>query len=283
MAAMSMHGVLTLPRLLVLSGHPVPTIAVTAMTTGLAAGAGNTLPTVVLVGVAVLSGQFSIGWSNDLIDARRDRLVSRTDKPIATGLIPARIVVAAVLLAVLVTVTSSLLLGWRAGLAQLVLVGSGWAYNVALKTTLWSWLPFVTGFGAVPAVATLALPAHPWPEWWSLAAGGLVGVAAHLGNVLPDLAEDDATGVRGLPHWLGAGATAVIGLVAALASAALVVLAPPGAPSSQGVIGLTAAAAVAVAGLVVVRRTPSSEAAFDATVVIAAIGVALLAMSPSFP
>ncbi|MFY9914824.1 MAG: UbiA family prenyltransferase [Nocardioidaceae bacterium] len=280
---MSMHDVLTLPRLLVLSGHPVPTIAVTAMTTGLAAGAGNTLPTVVLVGVAVLSGQFSIGWSNDLIDARRDRLVGRTDKPVATGLIPARLVVAAVLLAVLVTVTSSLLLGWRAGLAQLVLVGSGWAYNVALKATLWSWLPFVTGFGAVPAVATLALPAHPWPEWWSLAAGGLVGVAAHLGNVLPDLAEDEATGVRGLPHWLGAAATAVTGLVAALASAALVVLAPPGAPSSREVIGLAAAAAVAIAGLVVVRRKPSSEAAFHATMVIAAIGVALLAMSPSFP
>ncbi len=283
MSAMNTHGVLTLPRLLVLSGHPLPTIAVTGMTVALAGGAGNTLSTGVLVGLAVLSGQLSIGWSNDLIDARRDRLVGRTDKPVATGLIPPRVVGAAVLLAVLVTVVSSVLLGWRAGLAQLVLVGSGWAYNVALKATLWSWLPFVTGFGAVPAVATFALPAHPWPAWWSLAAGGLIGVAAHLGNVLPDLAEDDATGVRGLPHRLGAAATAVIGLVAALASAALVVLAPPGAPSSRDVIGLTAAAAVAVAGLVLVRRKPSSEAAFHSTMAIAAIGVVMLAMSPSFP
>ena len=283
MSWMSTRGVLTLLRLLALSGHPVPTIAVTAMTAGLAAGAGNPVSTVVLVGIAVLSGQLSIGWSNDLVDARRDRLAGRTDKPLATGLISIRLVTVAVLLAVLVTVASSLALGWRAGGAQLVLVVSGWTYNVALKTTLWSWLPFVTGFGAVPAVATLALPTQPWPAWWALAAGGLIGVAAHLGNVLPDLVEDRLTGVRGLPHRLGALATALVGLLAALTAAALVVLAPPHAPSAAAVVGLAAAATLAVAGLVVVRRRPTSEAAFYATMAIAGIGVVLLAVSPAFP
>ncbi len=283
MSSMSTRGVLTLLRLLLLSGHPIPTTAVTAMTAGLAAGAGNTASTVVLVGIAVLSGQFSIGWSNDLIDARRDTLVGRTDKPVAAGTVSRRSVAVAVLLAVVVTVGGSLALGWRAGAAQLVLVGSGWAYNVGLKSTPWSWLPFVTGFGAVPAVATLALPAHPWPVWWALAAGGLIGVSAHLGNVLPDLAEDDASGVRGLPHRLGAQATALVGLSAALAAAALVVLGPPQAPSASGAVGLGGAVAVGVSGLVVVLRRPSSEAAFYTTVAVAAIGVVLLAVSPAFP
>ena len=34
-------------------------------------------------------------------------------------------------------------------------------------------------------------------------AGALLGVGAHLVNALPDLADDEATGVRGLPHRLG--------------------------------------------------------------------------------
>jgi 4-hydroxybenzoate polyprenyltransferase len=39
---------------------------------------------------------------------------------------------------------------------------------------------------------------------WMVAAGALLGVGAHLLNALPDLADDAQTGVRGLPHRLGA-------------------------------------------------------------------------------
>lgn len=268
---------------LVLSSHPVPTAAVTTMTVALAAGAGNDLGTCLLVGVAVLSGQLSIGWSNDAIDARRDLAVGRTDKPVALGALSTRVVALAAAVALVVTVPTSLALGWRAGLAQLVVVASGWAYNVGLKSTVWSWAPFATAFGALPAVATLALSGHPWPAWWALLAGALVGVSAHLGNVLPDLPEDAATGVRGLPHRLGATATAALGLLAALAAGVLVVLGPPGAPPWWSWLGLVVAAAVTGAAFVVVRRRPSSEAAFYATMLVAAIGVALLAASPAFP
>lgn len=266
-----------------MSSHPVPTLAVTTMTVALAAGAGNDAPTCVLVGVAVLSGQLSIGWSNDAIDVRRDIAVGRADKPVARGSVSPRTVAVAALLGLVVTVPASLALGWRAGLAQLVLVASGWSYNLGVKSTVWSWLPFVPGFGALPAVATLALSDPTWPSWWALAAGGLVGVSAHLGNVLPDLAEDDATGVRGLPHLLGPGWTARLGLLAALLAGVLVVLGAAGSPLWWSWLGLAAAAAISVAAFVVVRRRPSSEAAFYATMLVAAIGVALLAGSPAFP
>ncbi|MGH3680824.1 MAG: UbiA family prenyltransferase, partial [Natronosporangium sp.] len=55
---------------------------------------------------------------------------------------------------------------------------------------------------------------------------------AHFANVLPDLADDAATGVRGLPHRLGAigSALAATGLLLA-ATAALVVGGLPGPPS----------------------------------------------------
>lgn len=270
-------------KALALASHPVPTVAVTAMTVALAAGAGNDLRTCLLVGVAVLSGQLSIGWSNDALDARRDAAVGRKDKPVAIGAVSERVVTVAACLALAVTVPASLVLGWQAGLAQLVLVASGWVYNLGVKSTVWSWLPFVPGFGAVPAVATLSLPDPVWPEWWALGAGALIGVSAHLGNVLPDLADDDLTGVRGLPHRLGPLRTACAGLAAALLACVLVVLAPDDSPPWWSWLGLVAAAVIAVGAFVVVRRQPFSEAAFYATMLVAAIGVALLTASPAFP
>src|ERR1700728_3885680 len=61
-----------LVRALIIASHPIPSLAVTAMATLLTAeaapqgfGAGR----VVLVALAVLAGQLSVGWSNVAIDA----------------------------------------------------------------------------------------------------------------------------------------------------------------------------------------------------------------------
>ena len=54
------------------------------------------------------------------------------------------------------------------------------------------------------------------------AAGALLGVGAHLVNVLPDLADDEATGVRGLPHRIGARRLPVVA-AGVLAAGSLVV------------------------------------------------------------
>ena len=67
------------------SCHPEPTAAVTLMITALAVTVGHPAGRVVLIGLAVLTGQLSIGWLNDLLDAERDRVVGRPDKPVATG------------------------------------------------------------------------------------------------------------------------------------------------------------------------------------------------------
>ena len=58
------------------------------------------------------------------------------------------------------------------------------------KSTIWSWAPYAVAFGLLPAIATLARPTPRWPEPWAIAAGALLGVAAHFANVLPDLATD---------------------------------------------------------------------------------------------
>jgi 4-hydroxybenzoate polyprenyltransferase len=68
-------------RALILAAHPLPTAGVTGLSAGLAALAGLNLHTGALFTAAVLAGQLSIGWSNDWIDAGRDKVAGRTDNP----------------------------------------------------------------------------------------------------------------------------------------------------------------------------------------------------------
>ena len=167
--------------------HPLPTLAVTAISAGLALLAGVSLGSGVLLVLAVLTGQLSIGWSNDWIDAARDRLVQRAGKPVAAGEVSERAVAAAAVLAVIATVAASAWLGWRPGAAALTVVVCGWAYNLGLKATVLSFMPYAVAFGVLPAVATLAAAPPRWPAAWALAAGALLGVAAHFANVFPTL------------------------------------------------------------------------------------------------
>ena len=237
---------------LVAAAHPAPAVAVTVLTALLAVAAGHSLGSGALVVAAVGTGQLSIGWSNDLIDAGRDRRVGRTDKPVATGAVAAPTVRVATVLALLACVGLSLACGWRAGLVHLGLgVASGWAYNLGLKRTVWSAVPYAVAFGALTAVVSLALPDPAWPPVWMVATGAVLGVGAHLLNALPDLADDEATGVRGLPQRLGAGVVRVVAPLVLLAGSAVAVLGPPGpVPWSAAVAGglCVVLAAVAVGG-----------------------------------
>ncbi|HXV93659.1 MAG TPA: hypothetical protein VD813_10205, partial [Pseudonocardia sp.] len=49
------------------SCHPEPTVAVTLMVTALAVTTGRDTLGVLLVATAVLTGQLSIGWLNDVV------------------------------------------------------------------------------------------------------------------------------------------------------------------------------------------------------------------------
>jgi 4-hydroxybenzoate polyprenyltransferase len=193
-----------LPALLRAS-HPGPTVAVTTLTALLAVAAGHGLRTGLVVTAAVAAGQLTIGWSNDVIDAGRDRQVGRADKPVARGEVSEALVWRMIAAATAVCLVLSLACGLASATLHLLLVvGSGWAYNLGLKGVAWSGLPYAIAFGALPAVITLALPDPHWPPVWMVAAGALLGVGAHLLNALPDLADDCQTGIRGLPHRLGA-------------------------------------------------------------------------------
>src|SRR3712207_1084693 len=72
-------------RALALATHPGPALAVTVVAGLLALAAGAPWSRAALVTAAVLAGQASIGWSNDWLDADRDRAVARADKPVVQG------------------------------------------------------------------------------------------------------------------------------------------------------------------------------------------------------
>jgi 4-hydroxybenzoate polyprenyltransferase len=265
--------------LLLAASHPEPAVAVTAMATALAASSGRDAGGVVAVAAAVLAGQLSVGWCNDYVDRGRDVISGRRDKPVARGDVPARTVGVAALVAVVLVVPLSLLSGWRAGVAHCIAVAWAWAYDLGLKATIWSVVPYAAAFALLPTFVVLGLPGHPAPAWWVPVAGALLGSGAHFANVVPDLSDDLATGVRGLPHRIGAAATQVVSVVL-LGAATLVLAFAPGLPDSAAgaaLVGLALAvvAAVVLAGALLGRR-PGSRAPFRAVMVVALIDVVLL-------
>jgi 4-hydroxybenzoate polyprenyltransferase len=262
--------------------HPVPCVAVTLFTVALAARVHNSLGTCALVAVAVLAGQLSIGWSNDRIDLALDRSAGRRDKPLTRDGVAPAVVDRAIAAAVVVTVAASLALGWRAGLLHLLGVACGWLYNLGLKATVVSWLPYAVAFGSLPGVATFARGDHPAPTGWAVAAGALLGVTAHLTNALPDLVADRAFGIRGFPHRIGARPAVAVATAALLAGTATLVLAPSGPPSVAAWIGLALAAAWTVAGFALAWRQPRSVWIFYGTIGLVAVDVALLMVGPTF-
>ncbi len=262
--------------------HLEPALAVSTVAVLLAVAAEVGPERTVLLGAAVLAGQASIGWCNDWLDADRDRAVGRQDKPVVQGVVTPATLRTAALVAVTVAVVLSLLLGVVPGLLLLVLVGSGWAYDAGLKRTALSPLPYLTGFGALPAGVVAAAPGTPGAPWWLVGAGAALGGAAHVANVAPDVADDLATGVRGLPHRVGPVPSAIAGAVLLGVASLLLVLGPDGPPSALGwVAGVLAAPAVVVAALAGSPR--ARRLAFPAVMLLTVLDVVLLLAGGAAP
>lgn len=263
------------------STHPGPAIAVTVVTVVLGISAGLEPWRVAVLGLAMLLNQASVGLSNDWIDAPRDRATGRSDKPVALGIVSETAARNAAIGTMLASILLTLPLGVLATVTQAVFLASAWGYNAGLKSTPISVAPYILSFGLLPLLATLALPSPSLAAWWALGAGAMLGIAAHFANVLPDLRDDAATGVRGLPHRVGRKASGISIAAALGVASALVVFGPDGGPSAIQWTGLalTMALAVVTATLVIVR--PPTRLLFQLIIAAALIDVVLLALSGS--
>ena len=255
--------------------HPGPTLAVTTVVTLLAAGAGRQGPGLVLVGAAVLTGQLSVGWSNDARDTGRDLGARRAGKPTVRGAVTEALLWRCATMALVATVVLSYLAaGPVGGTAHVLAVASAWSYNLWLKTTRLSWLPYAVSFGLVPAFVTYGLTPPAAPAPWAVAACALMGVGAHLANALPDVDGDTAVGAGGVVVAMGDRVSTGLSLLCLLAALALLALHLP-------VPGLVAALLVvtAVAGAVLVVVRGRGRALFRFVLVLAVVAVALLVRS----
>jgi 4-hydroxybenzoate polyprenyltransferase len=260
--------------------HPVPTAAVTTLTAALGVVLDVTAAQLVLLAIAVLAGQLSVGWLNDYVDRHRDRAAGRTDKPLAVGTVAPVTVRRAAVAAAVVCVLASLSLGVLAGTAHLVAVAGAWAYNLGIKRTLWSWVPYAVGFGLLPVVVWVVSPQPGIPPWWMIAGSMLLGVGAHSANVLPDLDADRVTGVAGLPHRLPRSVLHAATALVLLGSLILLTLGPAQTPVAVEAALLSAGTVLAaVAAGVGESRLPARAPLLAAASIAALAIVALLAGS----
>ncbi|SDQ65547.1 UbiA family prenyltransferase [Microbacterium sp. cf332] len=206
------------------ASHPGPSVVVTTLSLALGLAVGLEPWRMVVLVVSVLLGQLSIGISNDAIDRERDRAVGRTDKPLVRGAVSNRTAWLAAGGSFVIALALSAVLGWGMLIAHTVTIASGWAYNLGLKSTPVSVVPFLVSFGLFPSLATLSASDPSLAAPFAAVAGAALGAAVHLTNVLPDLDDDRETGVRGLPHMLGAAASVFVA-VAGIVVAAIAVLA----------------------------------------------------------
>ena len=259
------------------AAHIGPALAVTCVVALLATATDLPVTQGILVTTAVLAGQLTIGWGNDLLDAGRDLEVGRTDKPLATGELSRSLVVRCLAVAGTACVLLSLLTGWRSGLVHLGLgVGFGHLYNLGFKATPWSWLPYAVAFGTLPAVVTLAGAPPVWPPAWTMLTAAALGVGAHFLNTLPDFDADESTGIQGLPHRLGEAPSRVVATTLLVAASVTAALGPAEPPSLAVGVALVVVGLLAVLALVGRGKVP-----FYAAIAIALVDVGLLTVVAS--
>lgn len=259
------------------STHPGPAVAVTAISVVLGVGVGLEPWRLVLLGLAVAANQASVGLSNDWIDADRDRAVGRTDKPIVRGDVGVAAVRASAGATAVVAIALTVPLGIWATAAHTVFLISAWSYNLGLKSTAFSVLPYLVSFGVLPSVVTLSQPEPAAAASFATVLGALLGIAAHFANVLPDLDDDRRTGVRGLPHRLGSRTSGLITWATLIAAAIAGFVAPSGLPPAVSALALGANLVIAAVGTALVLSRPPSRLLFRLIIVAALVDVMVLA------
>ncbi len=189
---------------LVRACHPGPTVTVTTVATLLAASVGRSGVGLVAMAAAVLTGQLSVGWSNDAHDAGDDLRAARADKPVVAGEVTVRTLWVGALAAVAATTVLSLVgIGVLPGGLHLLAVAFAWIYNLGVARTVWSFLPYVGAFALLPTVvATAGVPPRA-PAPWAVVAFAAMGLGAHLVNGIRDLEVDRRIGLDGAALRLG--------------------------------------------------------------------------------
>jgi 4-hydroxybenzoate polyprenyltransferase len=243
--------------------HPIPSGLTTVAALGFAwiFGIGPRDPRFWSIGAIMLLVQFSISALNEWADADLDRRAGR-QRPIPLGLVSRG---AALAVAVVGAVGAfALCVLSNLGPLALLLVGvgtaCGWAYDLWLKATPLSFVPFAIAFPLMPSwIGVLA--GRPLMSLVVLFVGGSpLASAIHLADSIPDRDRDREAGLKTLALALGkpAAEMAAAGLLLLGTLVSIVLLIRRGQPS----IGALSLVALVGSGVVIglsLRGTPSSS------------------------
>ncbi len=188
--------------LLVRAAHPRQAVASAAAVGTAAAVTGRPLREVALVAGTVLVGQSILGWSDDLVDRRRDQR-RRPDKPLSGDVLEPGTVWFAATCAVLLVVPLAIAHGRAAGLAYLALLAVAALGDALLHARVLSFLPWMASFALYPAFLAyggwngVGTQTPPTVAMTVLAA--LLGLGVHVLTALPGLVHDHEEGERSFP------------------------------------------------------------------------------------
>ncbi len=201
--------------------------------------------------LALLAGllacnQYAAGALNDAVDAPADAAAGR-GKPIQAGWISRRATAVLAVAAGLASLGFGLALGPATFALAVVGLACAWTYDLWLKGTVASVLPFAVALPIVPLFGYGAAGRFPAVLWWAWPIGALLAVATHLADALPDVERDRATGVLGLATRLGVGRAAAV--AAASYAAALLLALVSGLDAGDRPVILAGVALAAALGL----------------------------------
>jgi len=231
------------------------------------------------LGLAMVTLQAGIGAANDLVDAPRDA-GHKPGKPIPAGLVSRHTARHVVVVAFAVGFVLAGVSGGTAALTiALIGVAIGLAYDLRLKGTAWSWVPFAAGVPLLPVFGWAGASGRlPVAFLILVPAAFAAGAALAIANAFVDIERDRAAASGSIALALGPSTARLInvGLVLAVGLAAVASVVSLGGPASGSAAVAVAAllpvgAAVAAWGGGATRRERAWE--------LEAVGVAVLAVA----
>ncbi len=201
--------------------HPFPSALDAAVTLALALLAGALVGRAVLLGASMLLIQLSIGTFNDLLDAPADAIAGRS-KPLVDGRVTARIALGVGVVCGLAGLVLAGFAGPATALVACAGYGIGLAYDLRLKASPWSWLPYAAGIPLLPVFAWVGATGDlPEPILVLAGLGVLGGTSLAIANSLADAERDAASRTRTVATSLGRDRAIRLGALLGLAVGAV--------------------------------------------------------------
>jgi 4-hydroxybenzoate polyprenyltransferase len=176
---------------------------------------------VLLIVAAIVGSQATVGVVNDLRDRDLDA-VAKPHKPLVAGRVSTAGAYILGGITVLIALITGAMLGFVSFLLVVAMTAAGLIYDLWLKRTALSFLPYIFGLPILPIWAWICVRPAPPRLWLTYPLGVLIGFGLHLANALPDAERDAAGGVRGVVQVVGRRAALALCLGAFAVTLALV-------------------------------------------------------------